>query len=243
MKSIVTIIAWLAAFTAIGYYTSSTTLEIVATTTGLLCVWLTARENLWAWPISLVNVVCFFYMFMDVKLYADMSLQVFFFALSAYGWIVWATKRGNAKVRPTRRLSRRTALALIVFLVAATWAWGALLQHHTDASIPYMDAFVATLSLIAQFLLSYKVLENWYVWIFVDVLSIGMYFYKDLNTIALLYVVYLGIATMGLISWRKELGNYGDGGDAAKDGTYAGEIRATAQGAPVHGGDSARGNG
>jgi nicotinamide mononucleotide transporter len=200
-----TMVGLMACMLLVAKLTSSTTLEIVATTTGLLSVWLTARQNIWCWPVSLVNVACFFYMFFEVKLYADMTLQVFFFVLSIYGWIVWLTNRGDAKVRPTRRLNLRTAVVLGIVLVAVTGGWGALLQQFTDASIPYMDALVATMSLIAQYLLSSKVLENWYIWIAVDVLSIGMYAYKELYALTFLYVIFLGIATAGLISWKNTL--------------------------------------
>ncbi len=200
------ILTLMAVMLGVAYATSSTTLEIIATVTGLISVWLTARENIWAWPAGLINVACFFYMFWEVKLYADMTLQVVFFILSIYGWIIWLTNRGTAKVRPTRKITRGTRRSLIILLVAVSTLWGYLLQQYTDASIPYMDAFIATLSLIAQYLLSRKVLENWLCWIIVDILSIGMYAYKELYTLTFLYVVFLGIATMGWLSWRK---NYG----------------------------------
>ncbi|MDQ0063442.1 nicotinamide riboside transporter PnuC [Paenibacillus harenae] len=199
-----TLVAALVIMLGIAYFTSTTTLEIVATTTGLLSVWLTAREKIWAWPIGLVNVACFFYMFYEVKLYADMTLQVFFFILSIYGWVIWLTKRNGAEVRPTRRISPRLAGILLVALFAGTGIWGYVLATYTDASIPYPDAFIAMLSLIAQMLLSYKILENWYCWIVVDVLSVGMYLYKDLNMLAFLYVIFLCIAISGLITWKKQ---------------------------------------
>ena len=192
------------AMLVVAYITASTPLEIVATVTGLLSVWLTARENIWAWPTGLVSVACFFYMFFEVKLYADMTLQVFFFVLSIYGWIIWLTKRGTAKVRPTRRINPKLAIALSISLFGFSAAWGYLLSQFTDASIPYMDAFIATLSLIAQYLLSNKVLENWYCWLLVDVLSIGMYAYKGLYALTFLYVIFLGIAALGLYSWKKQ---------------------------------------
>lgn len=203
-----TMLGLLAAMLAVAYLTSSSALEIAATVTGLLCVWLTARENIWAWPIGLVNVVCFFYMFWEVKLYADMTLQVLFFILSVYGWLIWLTKRGTAKVRPTKRIDPRLTGFLLVFLLAVTWAWGTFLKTYTDASIPYADAFIATLSVIAQYLLSYKVLENWYAWIAVDILSVAMYLYKGLDAVACLYLIFLGIAVMGFISWKKQWNQY-----------------------------------
>lgn len=192
------------AMLSVAYVTSSTMLEIVATMTGLICVWLTAKENIWAWPIGLVNVACFFYMFWEVKLYADMMLQLFFFILGVYGWFIWLTKRGQAKVRPTRRIRPAMAGFLIVLQFVVTAVWGYMLAEHTDASIPYVDAFIATLSLIAQYLLSNKILENWYCWLLVDVLSIGMYAYKGLFAVSFLYVVFLGIALFGCMQWRKQ---------------------------------------
>jgi nicotinamide mononucleotide transporter len=190
---------------AIAIYTSSTAIEIVATTTGLLCVWLTAKENIWSWPVGLVNVGCFFVMFWEAKLYADTMLQVFFFILSVYGWIMWLTKREGTKVRPTRKITSRLTFILSVFLVVMTLLWGYVLQTYTDASIPYADAFIATLSLIAQYLLSSKVLENWLIWIAVDVMSVAMYAYKDLYAVAFLYLIFLFIAIAGYVGWKRAL--------------------------------------
>ncbi|OCT11557.1 nicotinamide mononucleotide transporter [Paenibacillus pectinilyticus] len=190
---------------AIAIYTSSTVIEMVATTTGLLCVWLTAKENMWSWPVGLVNVGCFFVMFGEAKLYADMMLQVIFFILSVYGWIIWLTKRGGAQVRPTRQITSRQTVVLSIIFIAVTLLWGFVLKTYTDASIPYADALIATLSIIAQYLLSSKVMENWLIWIAVDVMSIAMYAYKDLYAVAFLYLIFLFIAIAGYIGWKREL--------------------------------------
>lgn len=205
MRKTWTFVALFIGMVAIAIYTSSTAIEIVATTTGLLCVWLTAKENIWSWPIGLVNVGCFFVMFWEAKLYADTMLQVFFFILSVYGWIIWLTKREGTKVRPTRKITRKLTFILCVFLVVMTLLWGYVLHTYTDASIPYADAFIATLSLIAQYLLSSKVLENWLIWMAVDVMSVAMYTYKDLYTVAFLYLIFLFIATAGYVGWKREL--------------------------------------
>jgi nicotinamide mononucleotide transporter len=182
---------------------SGTLLEMVATLAGLLCVWLTAKENIWCWPIGLINVGCFFFIFYEARLYADMMLQVIFFILSIQGWIIWLTKRQQADVRPTKRLTPKLGWILVVFFIVLTFVWGYMLSQFTSGSIPYLDALIATLSIFAQFLLSSKILENWYVWIVVDVLSIGMYVYKDLYSIAFLYGIFLVIAVYGLLSWKK----------------------------------------
>ncbi|WP_028544476.1 nicotinamide riboside transporter PnuC [Paenibacillus taiwanensis] len=199
----ITLVGFMVGMLLVAYWTSSSTLEIVATTTGLLSVWFTARENIWCWPIGLVNVACFFVMFYDAKLYADMTLQIFFFAFSVQGWIVWLTRRGTNKVRPTVRMPATWWIWLVVAIGAITGGWGYLLAAYTDASIPYLDALVATLSLTAQFLLSQKIWESWYFWITVDVLSIGMYMYKGLFTVGFLYVLFLAIAVAGLLQWQR----------------------------------------
>lgn len=111
-------------------------------------------------------------------------------------------KRNSAKVRPTKRVGVKMIMGLGIILFAGTGGWGYILTEYTDASIPYADAFIAILSVIAQFLLSYKMLEHWLVWIIVDLLSIGMYFYKGLDAVAFLYIIYLFIAITGWISWR-----------------------------------------
>lgn len=184
-------------------YLSASPLEMLATLTGLLCVWLTTKENIWCWPIGLINVGCFFFMFYEAKLYADMTLQVIFFILSIQGWVIWMTKRQHADVRPTKKIPSSMTAVLSVVLIVVTISWGYVLAQYTDASIPYLDAFIATLSIIAQYLLSSKILENWYVWITVDVLSVGMYFYKDLYSVAFLYTVFLVIAVSGMVSWKR----------------------------------------
>jgi len=134
-----------------------------------------------------------------------MTLQVFFFVLSIYGWVVWLTNREGSKVRPTRTLTWHLLVILGLILIAVTLIWGYVLKHFTDASIPYADAFIATLSLVAQYLISSKVLENWLCWVVVDVLSVAMYLYKGLNAVAFLYVIFLIIAAAGYFSWKREL--------------------------------------
>jgi nicotinamide mononucleotide transporter len=189
-------------FGIIGYFTSSSTIEIVSAVSGLLCVWLAARENVWTYPIGLINIAAFMYIFFDAKLYADFTLQIVFAILSVMGWVVWLTKRQGKYIRPTTSLDFQgwTCITISVFII--TLIWGSILKTYTDASIPYLDAFIATLSIVAQWLLSKKILQNWYLWIAVDVLSIGMYFYKDLTLIGILYIVFLFNAIYGLYQWR-----------------------------------------
>lgn len=193
-----------AVFGAVAYFTSSSPIEILSAISGLLCVWLAAKRNVWTYPVGLVNIVCYMYMFYNVQLYADAGLQIVFFVLSLYGWFIWLTKREGQPVRPTRVMTTREWVLLLPVILAITIVWGGSLHNFTNASIPYLDAFVASMSVVAQFFMGKKVLENWLLWIAIDVLSIGMYMYKDLHIVALTYVFFLANAVYGYIAWKKE---------------------------------------
>ena len=168
-------------FAGVAAIASGSWLEAMASLFGLLSVWLAARENIWYYPTGIISVALFAWIFYEVKLYADVTLQAVFLILSVYGWVIWLTKRGSRKVRPTTSLGRGGWLTLILVTPVISYTWGYALHAYTDAAIPYLDATIATMSMAAQFLLSRKVLENWYLWIVVDVLSIGVYWYKGLT--------------------------------------------------------------
>jgi nicotinamide mononucleotide transporter len=192
-------------FFIVGYFTSSSTIEIVSAVSGLLCVWLAAKESIWSYPIGFVNIAAFMYIFWGAGLYADFTLQILFAALSAYGWVYWLKGKGNHTVKPTKRVTTSEIILYIVITIVGTFLWANfnLMVFH-GVALPYFDAFVAILSVIAQIMLSRKRLENWYVWIVVDVLSIWMYWYKDLHLLSLLYVFFLVNAVYGLIAWKSE---------------------------------------
>ncbi len=179
--------------------------EIVGVAFGLLSVYLTVRENIWCWPAGLVSVVAYAALFFEIKLYADMLLQAFFFITSVQGWYLWRYGGSNRSELPISFLSRRQAISMLVGLVAAVAIIGVLLDRFTDASIPFWDATISGGSVLAQLLLMRKKFENWYVWIAVDVISIGVYAYKGIYLTSGLYVVFLVLAIGGLLAWRRSL--------------------------------------
>lgn len=181
-----------------------TPLEIAGFLTGVVAVWLTTRQVIWCWPIGIVNVSLYAVVFYQARLYADMGLQVIYALLCAYGW--WAWRRGEqGHELPVRRLGLRGGVIALGAGTAAAVALGTLLAHHTDASLPYLDAGTAAFSLVAQALQTRKVLENWLLWILVDVVYIGMYIAKDLWLTAVLYALFLTLAASGWWSWRRGL--------------------------------------
>ncbi|MEW5747701.1 MAG: nicotinamide riboside transporter PnuC [Candidatus Thermoplasmatota archaeon] len=178
-------------------------IEVLGVVTGLLTVWLTVRQKVLCWPIGIVNILLFMVLFYQVKLYADLGLQVVFLILSFYGWYYWIhPKKGEASV-PVTTLSWRSGAG-----TAATWGlgtvvMGAALATYTDASVPYWDSSTTVMSIIAQYLMSLKKLESWYLWIAADVVDTGIYLYKELYLMSGLYAVFLVLATAGYIEWRK----------------------------------------
>ena len=179
--------------------------EIVGVVFGLLSVALTVRRSIWCWPTGIVSVLAFAVLFWEIKLYADMCLQLFFLVTSVQGWYYWLHGGVGRTELPITRLSRRQIALLGGALVVCVAVIGYAFDTYTDAHIPFWDATASGMSVLAQVLLMRKKLENWYLWIAVDVLSIGIYVYKEVYLTAGLYVVFLVLATLGLIAWRRAL--------------------------------------
>jgi len=186
-----------------AWWTGVTWAEVLGTVTGLLCVWLYGRESLWAWPLAIVNALAFMVTFFEARLYADVVLQVVFFTLSVIGWYKWL--RGGpekSRLEISRGLPARRGLALVGSVAAISAGSGYYFAHNTNAALPYWDATILGLSLGAQWLLNRKQLENWYVWILVDVIAVGVYAYRGLVLTSMLYAVFFGLAVRGAVSWN-----------------------------------------
>ena len=181
------------------------TLEIIAAIPGLLAVWLQAREKILAWPFAIVSVAILAYIFFFQRLYSDFGLHVIYIFLNVYGWIVWSNKEDTEEVRPTLIMDwKQIGLASGITLIG-TAILGYVMNENTDADVPYFDAFTTCGSLVAQYLLARKFLQNWIFWIVVDLVAIPLYIYKGLYVVAALFVVYLGICIYGYWSWKKAM--------------------------------------
>lgn len=184
---------------------SMTTIELVAAFFWLLCVYFTVKRSLWCWPTWIVQVTLYIYIFFVAKLYSDSLLQVIFLFMQFYGWYYWLYEwdRNEKNILKISTLSVKKYLFWIIVWISWSFLVGILMKTYTDASLPFLDASLAIASLIAQWLLSKKILENWIIWILVDIFSIGMYWYKELYITSGLYMIFLILATSGLISWYK----------------------------------------
>lgn len=178
-------------------------IEVVAVIAGFLCVYFTIKENIWCWPTGLLQVTLYIFVFYQAKLYSDVILHVIYVAMNIYGWYFWLHGGEKRKEANITRLSSAWFSACIAGSVAGTLLLGWFMASRTDAALPYADAFTTVFSLVAQWLLSRKKLENWYFWIAVDFVAIGVYFAKDLYLTGVLYIAFLFMATAGLLRWRR----------------------------------------
>ena len=178
-------------------------IEVIGVITGLLCVWLAAINNIWNWPIAIISVGIYIYIFFFAHLYADMGLQVYFLVMNIYGWYYWAKKPADETKIPIVLIGRKELIWSILAIIVFTVILGTGLKY-TPASYPYLDSFCTACSLVAQVWLARKVLENWLIWLFVDIVYVGVYILKDLDLTALMYAIYVGLALYGYLDWKKE---------------------------------------
>lgn len=180
------------------------TLEHLAVACGLANIYLTVRQNIWCWPVGVVMVSLYIYIFFGAKLYSDAGLNVFFLVMQFYGWYQWT--RGPVKharsLAPVTRMGPRGWAWTVAGVGAGTAALGTTMHRLTDAALPYPDAFTTMLSVFAQFLLTRKILDNWTLWIVADVIYVGIYTTKALYWTAGLYVVFLVLCVQGYRQWQ-----------------------------------------
>ena len=177
------------------------TLEWVAAVAGAISVYLSARENIWSWPTAIVNVGLYTVVFRRAGLYSDMGLQVVYLVLSIYGWYEWLHGGTN---RSTLSVSRASAREWLIATPIALLFWLALARYTATlpgVALPYLDAALTTTSLVAQWMMTRKILENWALWIVADVVYVPVYVYKGLPVTAALYAIFLALAVLGLRSW------------------------------------------
>jgi nicotinamide mononucleotide transporter len=177
--------------------------EITAVAFGLTAVWLQTREHIWNWPLAIVNVSMFFVIFWQSKLYADSVLQLYYLATSLYGW--WAWLRGgtnHAELRVTRATPRLWAVLIAIILVAGL-GLGTFLDRTTDSPVPYLDSMLTTMSLVAQWMITRKILENWIVWIVANIVYVPLLIARDLPYTAIQYAVFLILAVLGYNAWKR----------------------------------------
>ena len=179
-------------------------LELFAATLGVIAVWLTVKQNPWCWPIGLVMVLLYSWIFFDVKLYSDMLLQVVYAGLQLYGWWQWTRGGATHHGREVTRLGASTVTRDLALGAIGSLLLGAAMAHWTDAAQPWLDAALTGFSLVAQWWMAQKRVQCWSLWIAVDVIFVGLFVYKGLYLTAGLYAVFTALAVQGLREWRAD---------------------------------------
>lgn len=177
-------------------------LELVAFVLALAMVGFNIRVNPLGWPLAIVSSLLYFALFWDSRLYGEANLQIFFVVVALWGWWQWlrGTQDGGAALR-VRTLGRRELIGCVVAMALAWPLLGAFLARVTDSDVPWWDAFPTAGSLIGQWLLGRKYVENWPVWLAVNLVSVALFAFKGLWLTVLLYAVFVLLSMAGWRAW------------------------------------------
>lgn len=180
-----------------------TLVEAAAVLMGLVYVILAAKESIWCWSAAIISVLLYIYICLKANLFMETGLQFFYLAMAFYGWINWKRRQDQQK-KPVIVWKKRWHTLAIAGGAALTLISGFLFDQYSNASLPYLDSFTTIYALIATFMVTQKVLENWLYWIVIDAASIFMYAFKDLYLTAALFAAYVVIAIYGYYEWLKD---------------------------------------
>lgn len=188
-------------------------IELIGTLFGFISVYFASRANILTWGTGIVNEIFLFVLFFQVQLYPDMILQIYFFVVTLYGWYKWNVMTGGNIISVT---SYRDRLLLTTIIIIGTMISGFLFKSihlylptyfKVQASYPFTDSFVMVSSIVATVLLAKKKIENWYLWMAVDLVCVVMYFMKEIYFLSFEYLFFLGLAFYGLYNWKKQFSN------------------------------------
>lgn len=192
--------------TLLGYPVSG--IELIGTLSGLAAVYLAAKSNALTWPVGILNVICFFFIFYNVQLYSDMFLQIYYFAVSIYGWIVWNKKQEYGLQQSWLAPKYRMIIPFLILFSTLVLGYFISRLHlflpevfSQPADFPYTDTLIACMSIVATFLQARKKIDCWIIWIVTDILCTIVYWIKGIQLISLEYFVFTLLAVFGLISW------------------------------------------
>ena len=178
--------------------------EILGVIFSILYLYFSIRQNILLWPMGIASALLYMVVFFQSKFYADMGLNGYYVVISIYGWFLW--KRGQEEQEsglPVIRLGKKNAAILLLVTAAAFVGIGIVLKEYTDSPVPFWDAFTTAVSFTATWMLARKILENWILWIIVDLVSMGLYLYRGLYPTLLLFGIYTTMAVIGYYKWLR----------------------------------------
>ncbi|MBR5532481.1 MAG: nicotinamide mononucleotide transporter [Bacteroidales bacterium] len=187
-------------------------IEILGAIVGIIYLWLEYKANIYLWVVSIIMPAIYLYIFYDAGLYADFAINIYYLLIALYGWFAWKygfklfSSKKNKEVVEELKITRtpkhlwiRLFALYILLQISITY----VLIKFTPSNVPCLDSFTTSLSIVAMWMLARKYVEQWLVWIVVDLVSVGLYIYKDLYPTAALYALYAVIAIFGYIKWKR----------------------------------------
>lgn len=186
----------------VEYYAGRPPTELIAVLLAVAYLVLAIRENIWCWFCAAVSTALYVYLFASARLYMESLLNVFYFGMAVYGWIVWRSGQAGDDL-PVSIWSLRTHVYAVSGIVCLAGASGYLLQNFTDAAFPYVDSATTFGAFWATFLVARKVLENWWYWLVIDVASVFIYWMRGLEATAVLFIIYVILIPIGLVAWTR----------------------------------------
>ena len=172
--------------------------ESIAVIFSITYVILASQQNIWCWAFAAISVLLYIYICYNAKLFAETALQCFYLVMAIYGFYSWKKPERNLTIN---HLENTTHLLIILFGGCLAFLLGFYFTIHTDAKIPILDSFTTIFSIIATYMITQKVLENWLYWIVIDSVSIYLYLNRDLHLTAILFILYTVLAIFGYFSW------------------------------------------
>ena len=187
----------------------TTLVEYIAVFAGIASVWFSKKENIWVYPIGLINTVIYIYLSFKYHLIGEASVNFYYTVMSIYGWILWSKKDQQQHHIVNIRFSNnkewlQQVLFFLFFYVAVYFSLVYLKQLFASGAIPWADAFASATAYTGMWLMAKKKVESWYWWIATNIASIPLYFVKGLVFTSVYYVVLLVLAILGLLEWKQK---------------------------------------
>lgn len=182
-------------------------IEVLGAILGILYIRFSIRQNIFTWPTGILTSALYIIVFFNSALYASMMLQFYYVGISVYGWYYWLNGKrdDNKSLLPVQTANKKLWIKLVVIFAVLYVIILFILIRFSDSDVPYMDSLTTSLSIVATWMLAKKYIENWLIWIFADIVSVGLYVFKSLWPTVILFVVYTILAYFGYIEWKKDL--------------------------------------
>jgi nicotinamide mononucleotide transporter len=179
--------------------------EMLAVLLAIAYLVLAIKQNIWCWAAAALSTFIYLFLMYKANLYMESALQVFYLIMAAYGWFQWRKKQNDSRALQVSTWPLQYHLIAISLIVLLVFVSGNLLAAYSDAALPHLDSFTTWGAVVATFMVTRKILENWLYWFVIDAVSVGLYTSRGLYLTAILFTAYLVMIVIGYRSWRASM--------------------------------------